>query len=259
MIAHAAALAAVLLALAAPPAAAQIDPIAEPWKTEAGRACMDQWADTALSRLNRHVGPEPFNLGKPYKIDGYGNLVPAHSPAGQLPGDWARHGPNKYFRMWEIYRETDRWTNPILHEATVPLMWNFVRQCAARAMGGVGAALNPTAAPGPSSAPATETRCNGIDLTGAWKSDDGGTYCVFQTGTTLVWNGTVRDRGRAALEQFAGAVQGCQATGHASTGYGTERKTGLAITVRVLDRTAITAAPGEGVARGALPALRRLA
>lgn len=252
-------LALVAFALAVPPATAQIDPIAEPWKTEAGRTCMDQWADTALSRLNRHVGPEPFNLGKPYKFDGYGNLVPAHSPAGQLPGDWARHGANRYYRMWEIYRETDRWTNAILHEATVPLMRNFVRQCTARALGGVSANLAPTAALGPSTTPATETRCNGIDLTGTWRSDDGGTYCVFQSGTAILWNGTVRDRGRIALEQYAAAVQGCQATGHASTGYGAERRTGLALTLRILDRTAITAAAGEGVERGALPALRRLA
>lgn len=243
--------AALLALLIAAPAAAQMgDPTAEPWKTQVGRACFDEWANTAMNVLNRHVGADAFNMGKPYKFDAYGNVVSAYSPAGQLPGDWNRFGTDKYWRMWEVYRETDRWTNPILREANVPLLRNYVRQCAARGGASIQSRIAPQAA-----TPRSDPRCDGIDLSGTWRSDDGGIYCMRQDGAALSWTGTVRDRGRESPERFAGTVEGCQATGSATVG----TTDGVGLAVRITDGTAIAIAPQAAADRTLVPALRRLA
>ncbi|MGE0745472.1 MAG: hypothetical protein AB7K86_09495 [Rhodospirillales bacterium] len=244
--------AAVLLAgLAVPAAAQQYDPTVEPWRTPVGRTCIDSWAQSALGILNRHVGTDQFNVGKPYTFDGYGNLVSAYSTSAQLPSDWAMFRSDKYWRMWEVYRETDQWRSPILQQANVPLLRNYVRQCVAR--GGTAferSDISPQAA-----RPRTDTRCDGIDLTGAWRSDDSGLYCLRQTGNAVAWTGTVRDRGRETPEQFSGTVEGCLATGTAAVG----KATGVALSVRITDATSISIAPKDAADRALVPALRRLA
>jgi hypothetical protein len=247
--------AALLFALLAVPAAAQTtqtyDPSVEPWRTPVGRACFEEWMQNALGMINRHIGPEPFNLAKPYKFDAYGNLVSSYSPAAQLPSDWSMFRSDKYWRMWEVYRETDRWRDPILQQANVPLLRSYVRQCVARD----GTAFERSTISPLAASPRTDPRCDSIDLTGVWRSDDSGLYCVRQTGHTIAWTGTVRDRGREVPEQFSGTIEGCLATGTAAVG----TATGVALSVRITDATSISVAPVEAADRRLVPALRRLA
>jgi len=237
--------------LAVPAGAQQYDPSVEPWRTPAGRACFDSWAQTAIGIINRHVGAEQFNVGKPYTFDSYGNLVSSFSPSAQLPSDWSMYRNDKYWRMWEVYRETDQWRSPILQQANVPLLRNYVRQCVARG----GAAFERSTISPQAASPQTDKRCDGIDLSGAWRSDDSGLYCLRQTGNAVAWTGTVRDRGRETPEQFSGTVEGCLATGTAAVG----KATGVALSVRITDATSIAISPVEAADRTLVPALRRLA
>lgn len=114
--------------------------VSAPWQTSAGRACLEQWIDEAVTRLNAHHGTDEFNVRKPWTINRFGVLEanPAHSSQPVYPPhNLSHYNNNRYWYIWDQYHYHQwhpkaGWSLPEWNAAGIPPLRENVMNCVAK-------------------------------------------------------------------------------------------------------------------------------
>jgi hypothetical protein len=136
--------------------------------------------------------------------------------ARQQPGVW------HYYHDAVAGKTTDISVNRSGRYVRVQLSGtNYLQLAEVEVFGGAGYASSPYVSPVPSQQTGRDytgaiprTPSASFNLTGRWRSNDGGAYFLRQVGTQLWWYGQSGDNGRTWTNVFQGRIEGSQVIGN---------------------------------------------
>lgn len=104
----------------------------EPYESQQGRLCLEQWITRATQALNGYNGAATFNDRKPWRINRFGLFMGQGMFSNYEPDNWVAMGASRDSYMWNSYTSEEAypaWPSADFRAAQVPGLRYAVRAC----------------------------------------------------------------------------------------------------------------------------------